>query len=186
MNLASLFAPKRIAPTQARKFIENIPSRLGKVREYQFRNDNPAFHDVPPVSNAPKNVKQDVLSVAYKTTGIPQTMEDFDKANRHIMSDGTAGYTSYNPRYIWYGSELFDGVKYATPSTRVHERTHWLMHPQKAMEIRALKSHPEYEPNQLDLDRYTDEFLIHLFNDVAECKSNQRDNRIINYQCGMI
>lgn len=44
-------------------------------------------------------------------------------------------------------------------------------------EIRALTKDKRYNKKNLDLDRYTDEFLLHLFNEVADNNTSKQQNK---------
>lgn len=45
-------------------------------------------------------------------------------------------------------------------------------------EIRELKNDTRYDSSELDLDRYNDDFLLHLFNEVAQNKTSKEDDNL--------
>lgn len=96
------------------------------------------------------------------------------------------GIGSYSSKKKYYNRALkVDKDPYLDSDQEIYSRLNALRYdlqldPKKVWtidEIRALTKDKRYDKSQLDLDRYTDEFLLHLFNEVADNNTTKQQNK---------
>ena len=75
-------------------------------------------------------------------------------------------------RYLDSEEEIYSRLNALRYNLKLDPKKVWTID-----EIRALTKDKRYDKNELDLDRYTDEFLLHLFNEVADNNINKQQNK---------